>query len=166
MDPNLIIRLIDKSEISELDKFLYEAIFIAEGQVKPDRNIIRLPELSIYTKDFGKEDDICFVAELHGKLIGAIWTRIFTETEHGFGYVDSKTPELSMSVLRDYRQKGIGTLLLKTMIDKLVQCNYKKVSLSVDKINHAINMYRRFGFKTLVSEENSVTMIKVIKDEK
>ncbi len=163
MDSNLIIREIYKFEISQLDKFLYEAIFIPEGQEKPDREIIKLPELSVYIKDFGKRDDICFVAELENKLVGAIWTRIYTETEHGFGYFDPKTPELSMSVLKDYQKKGIGTKLLKTMIDKLIQCEYEQVSLSVDKLNYAINMYKKFGFVSLYSDENSVTMIKKLK---
>lgn len=163
MISNLIIREIDKSEILQLDKFLYEAIFIPIGQDQPVREIIKLPELSIYIKDFGKKDDICFVAELNNKLIGAIWTRIFTETEHGFGFVDSETPELSMSLLREYRQKGIGTILLKTMIDKLINCNYKQVSLSVDKLNYAINMYKKFGFDIIDYDEKSVIMIKKLK---
>lgn len=163
MYTNLKIREIDKSEIKYLDKFLYEAIYIPEGQEKPDREIIKLPELSIYINNFGKRDDICFVAELEGKLIGAIWTRIFTETECGYGYVNSKTPELSMSVLKDYQQKGVGTKLLKIMIDKLIQCDYEQVSLSVDKLNYALRLYQKFGFVILNSEEKSVTMIKKLK---
>jgi len=159
MDLNLIIRLIDNSEISELDKFLYEAIFIPEGEDKPERDVIKLPELSVYIKDFEKSDDLCFVADLNGKLIGAIWSRIFSETEPGFGFIDTKTPELSMSVLKEYRNNGIGTKLLNIMIDKLIQSDCEQVSLSVDKINYAIKMYKEFGFETVDSDEDSVIMI-------
>lgn len=163
MDLDIKIREIEKSEIAELDNFLYEAIYNAEGQEKINREITSLPELSRYVKDFGRENDICFVAELPGKLVGAIWTRIFTDEERGYGYVDSKTPELSISVFKDYQQKGIGTNLLKTMIDKLTLCNYKQVSLSVDKQNYAFKLYQKFGFVILHSDEKSAIMVKRLK---
>ena len=163
-DSRLKIRLIDNSEFLYLEQFLYEAIFIPEGAAKLDFNIIYRPELAVYFKDFGRNDDICFVAEQDGKLVGAIWTRIFDDTERGYGYVDSNTPELCMSVLTDYRQKGIGTILLKTILDKLSQNNYQQVSLSVDKINYAVKLYKRFGFNELFTVGESVTMIKKLKE--
>jgi len=86
MDSRIKIREIKSSEIIHLDTFLYDAIFIPKGVEKPDKVIIKLPELKRYISDFGKETDLCLVAELNGKLIGAIWTRIFTEAEKGFGY--------------------------------------------------------------------------------
>ncbi len=157
------IREIEGTEIFQLDNFLYEAIFIPKGQEKPDKEIIKIPELIRYTKDFGRNTDLCLVAELQGNLIGAIWTRIFTESEKGFGYVDSKIPELSMSVIENYRQQGIGTKLLKDMIDKLTQLDYEQVSLSVDKLNYAYKLYQKFGFETVDSDEKSATMIKRLK---
>jgi ribosomal protein S18 acetylase RimI-like enzyme len=163
MDLMIKIRDIEKTEIFHLQNFLYEAIFIPEGQAKPDKEIIKLPELSIYIKDFGKETDLCIVAELHGKLIGAVWTRIFPENERGFGFVDSKTPELSMSVIENYRQNGIGTKLLKAMIDRLTQLDYEQVSLSVDRLNYALKLYLKFGFEIVKSDDKSATMIKRLK---
>ena len=116
MDLKVDIRELKNDEISHLDNFLYDAIFIPEGQKKPDKEIIKLPELSGYIKDFGKDTDHCLVAELNGELIGAIWIRIFSEDEKGFGFIDSKTPELSMSVVENYRKKGIGTKMLKACL--------------------------------------------------
>ena len=164
MDLKIKIREIGKNEISHLDNFLYEAIFIPRGQEKPGKEIIKIPELACYIKDFGKDTDLCLVAELHGKLIGAIWTRIYTETEKGFGYVDSKTPELSMSVVENYRQQGIGTKLLKAMIDKLSKLNYEQVSLSVDRLNYALKLYQKFGFQMVKSDDTSAIMIRRLKE--
>lgn len=160
MNLRINIREIKISEIRLLDNFLYDAIFIPKGQKKPDKEIIKLPELSRYIKDFGREADLCLVAEVNGVLIGAIWTRIFPETEKGYGYVDSRTPELSMSVNKNYRKQGIGTKLLKSMIEKLIQLDYAQVSLSVDKLNYAYKLYQKFGFTTIVSDDESVTMLK------
>jgi ribosomal protein S18 acetylase RimI-like enzyme len=163
MDLNVVIREIKNDEMSHLNNFLYDAIFIPEDQEKPDEEIIKLPELSRYIKDFGKETDLCLVAVLNGEMIGAIWTRLFSEEEKGFGFVDSKIPELSMSVVENYRKNGIGTKMLKAMFNKLTLLDYDLVSLSVDKQNFAMRLYQKFGFETVESDEKSATMIKRIK---
>jgi ribosomal protein S18 acetylase RimI-like enzyme len=162
MDLDILIREITNDEISHLNNFLYDAIFIPEDQEKPDKEIIKLPELSRYIKDFGKETDLCLVAVLNRELIGAIWTRLFSEEEKGFGFVDSKIPELSMSVAENYRKKGIGTKMLKAMFNKLALLEYDQVSLSVDKKNFAMRLYQKFGFETVESDDKSATMIKRI----
>lgn len=67
------IREIKESEYSVLSDFLYEAIFIPKGMKKPSKSIIEQSELQIYIADFGKEDDWCLVAEVKGKIVGAVW---------------------------------------------------------------------------------------------
>jgi ribosomal protein S18 acetylase RimI-like enzyme len=160
MIPHLLIREIHQTEISFLDDMLYEAIFIPVGEEKLPREIINQPELSRYIKNFGQTCDICLVAEFHGKLIGAIWTRVYNENEKGYGFVNNSTPELSMALFEEYRHRGIGTLLLKEMIQKLIEHNYKRVSLSVDKRNYAYDFYKRFGFEIFDSDEKEAIMIK------
>ena len=102
---NYKIREIKKKEISLLDDFLYEAIFIPEGVTPPSRNIIKDEALQIYVKDFGKQkDDICFVAEVDGRVVGAAWLRIIDD----YGHIDDDTTSLSISVYKEYRNLGIG----------------------------------------------------------
>ena len=100
------------------------------------------------------------MAEIQGKLIGAIWTRIFNENEKGYGFVNAETPELSMAVFEQYRHKGIGTLLLKEMIRKLTEQKNSQVSLSVDIENYAYDFYKRNGFKNFDSTEKSAILIR------
>ncbi len=157
------VREIKKTEIYHLDYFLYEAIFIPLGEKKPDSKIIRIPELDCYIKDFGKVSDLCLVAEFQGNLIGAVWIRIYTEHEKGFGYVDSKTPELSMSVVEKYRNQGIGARLLANMIEMLMQIGYEQVSLSVDLENYALKLHKKHGFEIVQSDNKSAIMIKHLK---
>lgn len=47
------IRKIRQSEYHVLDDFLYEAIFIPEGIEAPPKEIIKQPELKLYTENFG-----------------------------------------------------------------------------------------------------------------
>lgn len=140
---NFIIRELKKCEIKLLDTFLYEAIFIPEGVPEPSRDIINHPDLQIYISDFGKKDDICYVAEVEGKVVGVVWTRIIND----YGHIDDETPSLSISLLKEYRKLGIGTKLMKQIILALKEKGYKQVSLSVQKVNNAVRMYKKVGFE-------------------
>ncbi|PID82458.1 MAG: GNAT family N-acetyltransferase [Clostridiales bacterium] len=160
---NYVIRPIKKSEISLLEEFLYQAIFIPKGGKKPPREIIKLPELQIYVSEFGrKKDDIAFVAEVNGKLIGAVWTRIMKD----FGYVDDFTPSLSISVCNGYRNKGIGTKMMKVMLQHLKSKGYKQTSLSVQKSNYASKMYKKLGYEVIKENEEDYVMIYNLQIEK
>jgi ribosomal protein S18 acetylase RimI-like enzyme len=163
MNDSPIVRPITKSEIDFLDKMLYNAIFVPPGNDRLPDNIIEHPEISKYIEDFGREGDICFVAQLNGDLVGAIWTRHFNESNKAYGFVDSDTPELSMAVYEQFRNKGIGTKLLNTMIKSLTDKGYRQVSLSVDIINYAYDLYKKIGFKDYKLIGESMTMILTLK---
>lgn len=147
------------SEVSSLSKLLYDAIFIPPGCERPPFDIIKDPEIYVYIRDFGREGDLCLVAEHNSEIIGAVWSRYFSEDEKGFGFIDTETPELSMSVNEKYRGKGIGTRLLAEMIKLLREKDTPQVSLSVDKINYAYSMYKKSGFEDYEFHNDSITMI-------
>jgi ribosomal protein S18 acetylase RimI-like enzyme len=100
------------------------------------------------------------VAELDDELVGAAWARLFSEQNKGYGFIDYQTPELNMAVLEGYRNIDIGSKLLTGIFKGLKNKCYRKVSLSVDKSNYALNLYLKFGFEIFTSTETSVTMIK------
>ena len=143
------IREIRQEEYAILDEFLYEAIFIPEGVEAPPKSIIRQPELQVYVSDFGKKDDCCFVAEVDGKVIGAVWTRIMND----YGHIDDSIPSFAISLYKDFRGQGIGTSLMEEMLALLRDRGYKKASLSVQKANYAYRLYLKVGF-TIVDEND------------
>lgn len=98
-----VIRLLRKNEVDLLKDFLYEAIFIPKGTEPPARDIIEKPELRVYTDDFGaRKGDNCLVADLGGKVVGAVWTRIMDD----YGHVDDETPSFAISLYKEYRGAG------------------------------------------------------------
>ncbi|MCM1226243.1 MAG: GNAT family N-acetyltransferase [Clostridium sp.] len=150
------IRQIKETEYILLDNFLYEAIFIPEGVDAPPKTIINQPELQIYITDFGKQKgDYCLAAECEGKIIGAVWARIMND----YGHVDNETPSLAISLYPQYRNQGIGTALMKSMLDLLRSENFKQASLSVQKANYAVKMYRNVGFEIIDENEEEYIMI-------
>lgn len=156
---NYIIRPIKKEEIYLLRDFLYEAIFIPEGIEPPAKEVVDLPELKVYIEGFGEnKDDYCLIAETNGNIIGAVWCRIMND----YGHVDNNTPSLSISLYKEYRNKGIGKQLMIEMIMLLRNKGYKQVSLSVQKANYAVKMYLKLGFKTIKETEDEFVMVKNI----
>jgi len=151
-----IIRKIRPSEIPLLSDFLYEAIFVPAGSAPPPRDIIQEPELQVYLTDFGKrKDDIGFVAEVDQRIVGAVWARIMND----YGHVDDQTPSLSISIFKEYRGRGIGTALMKTMLKELQDRGYKQASLSVQKANYAVRMYEKAGFEVVEEKGEEYIMV-------
>ncbi len=157
---DLEIRKILPSEVSFLDEMLYQAIFIPEGVRNLPKEIIYRPELYCYISDFGREGDICIVAEFDGKLIGAAWSRLFSADSKGYGWVNENTPELSMAVLEKYRNRGVGYQLLKAITNEIKTQGFESVSLSVDLVNYAYPFYKKFEFIDSVLTDSSSIMIK------
>lgn len=144
-----------KSEYPILSDFLYEAIFIPEGAKKPPKSVIEQPELQVYIADFGKADDWCLVAEAEEKIVGAVWGRIMDD----YGHVDDETPSLAISVYEEYRRLGIGTALVGAMLRLLKDQGYRQTSLSVQKENFAVGLYKKAGFE--VADERGEEYIMV-----
>ena len=149
------IREIRKNEYSILSEFLYEAIFIPEGMDKPPKYIIEQPELQVYIEDFGKKDDWCFVAEINGKIEGAVWVRIMDD----YGHIDNETPSFAISLYAEYRNMGIGIALMRDMLELLKNKSYKRTSLSVQKVNYAVCMYQKVGFEVVDENEEEYIMV-------
>lgn len=149
------IREIRENEYPILADFLYEAIFIPEGMEKPPKSIIEQPELQLYIADFGKEDDWCLVAETEEKVVGAVWVRIMND----YGHVDDETPSFAISLYEEYRNLGIGTALMGTMLQFLKEKGYKQVSLSVQKENYAVGMYWKAGFEVIDENDEEYIMV-------
>ena len=151
-----IIRKIKPEETGVLDTFLYEAIFIPEGVEAPPREIINLPELRVYVDGFGsRTGDIAFVAEANGIVVGAVWVRIMDD----YGHLDDETPSFAISLLKEYRTYGIGTELMKAMLNELRDCGYKQSSLAVQKQNYAVKMYKKVGFQIIDENEEEYIMV-------
>lgn len=156
---NIIIRQIKSDEYSLLDNFLYEAIFIPEGVEAPPKEIINAPELQVYVQDFGKQEgDNCFVVEVEEKIVGAVWVRIMDD----YGYVEDGVPSFAISLYKEYRGLGIGTMLMKRMLKELKERGYQKTSLAVQKANYAVKMYKNVGFEIVDENEEEYIMVCVL----
>lgn len=157
------IRRMQQEEYGHLEDFLYEAVFVPEGEEPPEKSIIYQPNLQVYVKNFGElKDDYAVVAEADDKIVGAAWARIMDD----YGHIDEDTPSIAISLYKEYRSQGIGAELLRSLLQVLKEAGYKQVSLSVQKANYAAKMYEKAGFKILLDKGEEYIMAAQLSVEK
>ncbi len=108
------------------------------------------------------KSDMAFVALKKDQLIAAVWGRMFSTKNKGHGFVNNHTPEISMAVLSEYRNQGIGKNMLQLIEQAYVKQGIKTLSLSVNCRNKAKKLYERSGYNIYRIEKTAVTMLKII----
>jgi ribosomal protein S18 acetylase RimI-like enzyme len=111
-----------------------------------------------YVRNWGRPGDAGVVAMEGPHAYGAAWYRVFTAEETGFGFVDEKTPELTIAVVPSRRGKGAGKELLEALLERARADGFAAVSLSTDE--QQVGWYERFGFEVVSESPHAVTMIK------
>ncbi len=153
------IRLALSSDEPFLWEMFYQALHI-EGQEPYPREVLDRPKIAKYIRDWGRAGDLGFVAvNSNGQPIGAVWCRLLSGEEKGFAHLDDETPELGVAVSPEYRDKGIGTALIKQLL-KAARNSYPAIVLSVSPKNRAIELYERLGFETVDVRETFPVMRK------
>ena len=102
-----------------------------------------------------RDSDICYVAEVNGRVVGAVWIRVMDD----YGHIDDETPSFAISLYREYRSQGMGTALMKAMLDELKERGYRRASLAVQKANGALNMYKKLGFEIVDEKDEEYIML-------
>jgi ribosomal protein S18 acetylase RimI-like enzyme len=105
------------------------------------------------------DDGMKAVAADRMQPIGAAWLRLLTDESRGYGYIDDRTPELSIAITPEHRGKGVGTRLLCALFERARDL-HEAVSLSVSVENPAIRLYQRLGFEIVGQQGSSLIMKK------
>ena len=157
----LTIRPIRREEFPLLADFLYDAIYRSDPSSPLPRQIVEHPSLRIYIADFGTlPDDRCLVAQAEGHVVGMVWVRCI----RAYGYIGEGIPEFVLSVAAPCRGQGIGTRLMREMLQRLSAAGYPEASLSVQRRNPAVRLYRRLGFRTVKRTLEEYIMVCDLRD--
>jgi ribosomal protein S18 acetylase RimI-like enzyme len=122
------------------------------------------PALATYVAGWGRPGDTGLIARVDGVRVGAVWVRRFRDDAHGYGYVDERTPELSLAVVAGHRGRGLGRCLLTAMLTELRLAGIGQVSLSVETDNPARGLYEDLRFEPRATVDGAVTMVRELLD--
>ncbi len=152
------LRLGNNQDIEFIREMLFEAFFWLPQMSRPDIDeFFNNQEFYKLISDWGRFGDRVVLAENEQNLIGAAWFRLWTESNHSYGYIDSTIPELGIGILSEHRSKGIGRLLLKRIISVAREDGFVALSLSVDPSNFACRLYESEGFVKAGESGTSLT---------
>lgn len=157
----LVIRRSRPDDAQFLREMLFEAAYWRAAQPRPtlDEGLAR-PDLVKVLAGWGRAGDLAMIAtDGGGERIGAAWMRLWTVQDHTHGFVDERTPELGIGVLKDFRRHGVGTALLLALLGRAREDGVPRVSLSVEIENVARLLYERFGFQLHSVNQGVATLL-------
>ena len=143
---------------------MYEAVFWdrADTDRPPVEEMLNQDEvLPRYTTGWGRDSDEGMIAEEDGRAVGAAWFRLYTAAQPAYGFVAEGIPEIAIGMPPEERGRGAGTALLKALLDRAKELDYRTLCLSAHRDNPAMGLYEKFGFERLeLDEEGYWTMKK------
>lgn len=149
----ILLRNVQPQEETLIFSFLLLAARMPEGN-EPMQKALSDPFLQKYWTGWGRPGDFGIVAEDSsvGFAVACAWVRLFTK-EQAFGCLcGDGVPELAMGVVPGFRAKGIGTQVLRRLIEEL-RSQFCGICLSVRSDNPAVRLYDRFSFRRVSGSE-------------
>ncbi|WP_375384946.1 GNAT family N-acetyltransferase [uncultured Microbacterium sp.] len=147
-----------------LGDMVVEAANWRQGAARPRHEVLASPEHIRYISGWIRPGDAGFVAlDGNDEPIGATWYRTFPRTDPGFGYVGTGVPELTIGVRPIWRAHGVGRALLHQLGDLARSQGFGRLSLSVERGNFAVTLYRSEGFAVTQSGIGRDTMVKLLR---
>jgi ribosomal protein S18 acetylase RimI-like enzyme len=156
----LHIRPLGDDDLDVLQAMLHEAAnwrpSLPRGALE---QTVRDPALRAYHAGWRRPGDRGVLAMVDDRPVGAAWYRSFTASEHGYGFVDAATPELTIAVAAELRGRGVGRALLSALLSQARLDGVHRLSLSVEDDNPARALYVSLGFETVARAGGASTML-------
>lgn len=158
-----MFRVTSRTEPEFLWVMLYEAAFWRDtgADERPELESLKSERwFARYVEGWGRAGDEALAAtDRNDEPVGAAWYRTFAPDDAGFGFIAPDIPEVSLAVYGEFRGRGIGSLLLGSLIVRARAHDVAALSLSVALENPARRLYERVGFLEVAADAGgSITM--------
>jgi ribosomal protein S18 acetylase RimI-like enzyme len=125
-------------------------------------NLLKENMLESFNKNWGFWNEKSFEKTHRKETI-----RIIEYENFSIGYIDFKF-KIDCGYVNDiqisekFRNKGLGTYLMKMLEQETLSRGLKRICLKVFKDNKAVKLYQRLGYKTILEDDTSLIMEKRI----
>ncbi len=100
---------------------------------------------SVLAEELKSENSTYLVAKLDDKIVGFAGIKVML----------NQADIMNIVVKKDFRNQGIGTLLLKRLLDLAKENKISDITLEVMEENYsAIHLYKKFGFEQIAVRKN------------
>jgi GNAT superfamily N-acetyltransferase len=147
-----MIRKGSNADVSFMKSMLAHAYAWRVNQFEADIPLTR------YVDNWGRPGDVAVMSTETGHRVGAAWLRLFPEDAPGYGFVDERTPELTIAVVPSRRRHGLGQELLDALLTRAREQGHSAVSLSVETDSPAVAFYERNGFEAVRESDGGLVM--------
>jgi ribosomal protein S18 acetylase RimI-like enzyme len=155
---NITLRHAGRDDAGFLAEMLAHAMAWRPGSPPPPPSSIAASRYIVGWPRAG-DDGLVAVAGAPARPVGAAWYRLLSSDNPGYGFVDDRTPELSIGVDPSWRNAGVGRQLLVALIDVARTTGHPALSLSVEEDNVALGLYESVGFRRLEKIANAWTLV-------
>jgi ribosomal protein S18 acetylase RimI-like enzyme len=134
------------------EPFLWDMLYYAANMADDDATTSAVakthPYLAAYVRNWGRPGDLGLIATTTAdqQPVGAAWLRQLQQPERLSAAVAADVPELAIAVHPAIRGQGVGTTLLRALLEQ-AESMYPAVVLSVREHNPARFLYERVGFR-------------------
>jgi ribosomal protein S18 acetylase RimI-like enzyme len=148
--PNNLTAVIYKENTASADTVLKHLIKCSSNFIP---NLAETTDIKAYSKKI-VENSITFEAWIANNLAGLI-AAYFNDEKKITGFITN------VSTVKDYAGKGIASQLMHNCIQYGISRHFKTISLEVNSQNkNAIQLYKKYGFQTTGSRQDTLLMKK------
>lgn len=113
-------------------------------------NISADPHTEPFRKEIETGNRVVYVYKVNGEFLGEI-AYVFDMNDSDYTISNQRIYLSRLIVKPEYRNKGIGSILVDFMIEEIRKMGYKEISIGVDKDNTAaLHLYRKKGFTNVI----------------
>ena len=108
------------------------------------------PHTEPFRKEIETGNRVVYIYKVDGEFLGEI-AYVLDMNDNDYTIPNQRIYLSRLIVKPEYRNKGIGGILVDFMIDEIRKMGYKEISIGVDKDNtSALHLYRKKGFTNVI----------------
>lgn len=159
---------------SSEQKIAMDMLHYAYRLDETDKKLQDFPQLEIYSRFYGlSSKDLGLYALSEHKIAGGAWIRLLKEDDKANAFIDEKTPILTIAVMPEFRNQGIGSAMLEQLFLE-AGALFERMSVTILNNEKNVSFFKKHEFvevensfgKSPIDGTETITMVKELPKER